>query len=334
MISRGRIICFGELLLRLNAPGRELLLQSDRLDVIVGGAEANVAAALAQLGHDVSMVSRLPAGPLAEGVSRKLRQYGIDLSLVQEGKGRLGLYFMSTGAVLRPSEILYDRADSAFSLLSPEDFAWDDCLAGADWLHVSGITPATGPGPARAAVDAVQSASAHGTKVSFDGNYRQGLWQAWGGDAPKVLREILTHASLAFINERDLGLILDRDFSSRDDAVAVAFDTFPKLERIACTTREQTSVDCMSLCGNLFTRGGMHSTEPQLLQNVVDRIGTGDAFAGGVIHALLDGSDDETALRTGVALAVLKHSVPGDAVLVSPRMLEQALAEDGLDVRR
>ncbi len=334
MSRSGRIVCFGELLLRLNAPGRELLLQSDRFDVIVGGAEANVGVALAQLGHDVRMVSALPPNPLAEGVRRRLRQFGVDLTHIQEPGGRMGLYFMSAGAVLRPSEIIYDRAASAFTMLRPGMIDWSDALADADWLHLSGITPATGEGPAALAVEAAEAATRMGVKLSFDGNYRKNLWDAWSGDAPAVLRAILDHASLAFINERDLGLILGESFEARDLAFDTAFRTFDRLERIACTSRTQTSVDDMSLGGGVYRRCGAAVNAPIDLPNVVDRIGTGDAFAAGVLDALMQGADDQRALDQGMALAALKHALPGDSLLISRAGLNDALAQDGHDVRR
>ena len=176
----GRIACFGELLLRLTAPGRELLLQTGRLDVHVGGAEANVAIGLARLGHDAAMISRLPGNALGEAALGHLRRYGVATDGVAAGPGRMGLYFLSPGAGLRASDIVYDREGSSFALAGPGDFDWETLLAGVDLLHLSGITPALGPNSAEAAIAAAEAARARGIPVSFDGNYRAQLWETLG----------------------------------------------------------------------------------------------------------------------------------------------------------
>src|SRR5690606_14615759 len=178
------VVCFGELLLRLAAPGRERLLQSARLEVCVGGAEANVGVALARCGHRVSIISTVADNGLGEAVVGELRRHGLDTGGVHRVPGRMGLYFLAPGAIHRPAEVLYDRAGSAFALAAADAYDWTALLAGADWVHLSGITPALGANTAAAALAAARAARAAGAKVSFDGNFRPSLWQAWNGDAP------------------------------------------------------------------------------------------------------------------------------------------------------
>ena len=194
----GRIACFGELLLRLGAPGRELLLQSPRLEVVVGGAEANVAVSLARFGHPVAMLGTVADNALGHAALGELRRHGVDTAPVRLAAGRMGLYFLATGAGYRPSEVLYDRAGSAFATAPADAYDWPALLRGAGWLHVSGVTPALGPPTAAAAADAVRAAVAAGLRVSFDGNFRPSLWAAWGADPAPLLRPLLDGAEIAF----------------------------------------------------------------------------------------------------------------------------------------
>ena len=189
------IACLGEILLRLAAPGREALLQTPRLNVHVGGAEANVAVALARLGHRAAMISRVPDNPLGEAAVGHLRRYGVDTAGVATGPGRMGLYFLAPGAGLRASAITYDREASSFALAGPGDFDWDARLAGADRLHLSGITPALGPRSAELAFAVAEAAAARDIPISFDGNYRANLWRTWDSDPRAALRRLVEQAS-------------------------------------------------------------------------------------------------------------------------------------------
>ena len=333
-----RILCFGELLLRLTAPGRELLLQSGQLDVHVGGAEANVAVGLARLGHGTAMVSRVPANALGDAAAGALRRYGVDTSSVGAGEGRMGLYFLSPGAGLRPSDIVYDREGSAFALAGPEDFAWDALLDGADLLHLSGITPALGPRSAEAAMAAAGAARAKGVAISFDGNYRAQLWRRWDSDPAAILRELVGQADILFGNHRDISLLLGRAFSGdgperRREAAEAAFAAFPNLQRIASTSRHIEHVDCHRIAARLDTRQHHYQTEELEVAGIVDRIGAGDAFAAGVLHGLVGGAGEAQAVKDGLALAVLKHSQPGDAALFTAADFA-AFDAGSLDVRR
>ena len=319
----------------MSAPGNERLLQTGQLNVHVGGAEANVGVSLAQFGHDVDMVSTIAANALGDAATGELRRYGVSTDKVSAVAGRMGMYFLSTGAVRRPSSIVYDRAGSAFALAPRESYDWRSLLAGASWLHISGITPAVGAPCTAAALDAVAMASELGVKVSFDGNYRALLWEQWEGDGPAILGQLLSHASLAFINERDLRLIFGADCpAERADAYTFAFERLPRLEMIAATTRDQSSVSDHDLGGELVSRTGRWVSPVHELRGIVDRIGGGDAFAAGVLHGCLSQSDPQQIINFATAAAAIKHSIPGDFNLATVKDVADAMGDGGLDVRR
>ncbi|UIJ44713.1 sugar kinase [Sphingomonas cannabina] len=332
------LVAFGEIMLRLSPPGRELLLQTPKLDVWVAGAEANLVTGLARLGHDVAMVSAVPDNDLGRGALTTLRGHGVDCSGIQLSGERIGLYFVTSGAGLRATDVVYDRAHSAFAEAPVASWDWDQLLEGADRLHLSGITPALGPVPAEAAIAAAEAASARGIPVSFDGNWRGKLWERWDSDPRAILSRLVAHADLMFGNHRDIALLLDKPFSGdgearRREAAEAAFDAFPKLRTIASTARHVIDSDHHRLSARIDTRDGTAQTEEVAVTGIVDRIGAGDAFAVGVLHALRRGESIEVAARTGLALTVLKHSLPGDASLFGQRDLDQAL-QGGADVRR
>jgi 2-dehydro-3-deoxygluconokinase len=334
----GRVVCFGELLLRLTAPGRELLLQSARLDVHVGGAEANVAIGLARLGHAAAMASRVPANPLGEAAIGHLRRHGVDAAGVSTGPGRMGLYFLSPGAGARASDIVYDREGSSFATAGEAAFDWDSLLDGADLLHLSGVTPALGQESAAAALAAADAAQARGIAVSFDGNYRAQLWNRWNAEPRAILARLVGAAGILFGNHRDISLLLGRDFSGdgearRREAADAAFAAFPELRLIASTARHVVDADTHRIAARLDARDGSVQTEEVTVAGIVDRIGAGDAFAAGVLHALRGGLDLEATARSGLALTCLKHSLPGDASLFAQRDIDAFLAGER-DVRR
>lgn len=335
----GKLLAFGEIMLRLSPPGRELLLQTPRLDVWVAGAEANVVTQLARLGHDVGMASLVPDNDLGRSAVSTLRGHGVDTATIGFSGDRMGLYFVTSGAGMRATEVIYDRAGSSFAQAPSDAWDWDVLLAGVDRLHLSGITPALGPVPAQSAIAAAEAASARGVPVSFDGNWRGKLWERWDSDPRAILMQIVVHADLMFGNHRDIALLLGRsDFSGeaegrRRDAAEAAFAALPKLQTIASTARHVEHVDLHRLAARVDTRAGAAQTEEVVLAGIVDRIGGGDAFAAGVLHALRCGGDAADAARTGLALAALKHSLPGDAGLFRQPDLDAYLA-GGLDVRR
>jgi 2-dehydro-3-deoxygluconokinase len=290
--GRGRTVCFGELLMRLSAPGRERLLQSPRLDMHFGGAEANVAASLAILGHDSAVVSTLPGNAIGRACAGELRRHGVDTAGIVFGGGRMGLYFLSPGAMHRPSEVLYDRAGSAFARAPTDAYDWPHLLAGARWLHLSGIDLALGDTVAETALAAVRTARAAGVQISFDCNYRSNLWEGRTAQAPGLLRGM------------------------------------------AAIGREHLSVDRQSICGRLAVGDAVLTTATHALDGVVDRIGSGDAFAAGILHGLLCDMDDAATLDFALAAACLKHSVPGDVNLMGEADVLAFLAQGGFEVKR
>ena len=336
-----RVVCFGELLLRMSAPGRERLLQSPQLEVRIGGAEANVGVSLSYFGHQVAAVGTLADNPLGEAAAGELRRHGLDTSGLRKAAGRMGLYFLAPGAIHRPAEVLYDRADSAFALAAADAYDWPTLLHGADWLHLSGVTPALGARTAAAALAAARAARAAGVKVSFDGNFRPRLWEAWNGDAKAILSELMAEADLLFADYRDMSVVLGGRFPQADPqerveaAAAAAFAAFPHLEWMACTLREAHNVDRHSLSGVLVGRDSGTATAPREdVGPIVDRIGGGDAFAAGVLHGLIRGWEPERTIRFGLAAGCLKHSIPGDFNLVSEAEVEALMGEGRYDVRR
>lgn len=335
----GKVVCFGEVMLRLSAPGAEVLLQSARLEARIGGAEANVAVSLAKFGHVARMVTFVPDNALGRTVVAELRRHGVEVDAVRTAPGRLGLYFLTPAAGLRAAEVLYDRADSSFALADPDAVDWAAELDAADWLHVSGVTPAVGPHAAEAALKAVRAARVKGLTVSFDGNYRKSLWDQWPTDGAAVLADIVSAADLLIGDDRDVALILGHDFPQEDPiarrqaAAEAAFTGFPQLSRFASTIRVVESADRHRLSGFLADRDGSWTAGPRDVAGIVDRIGGGDAFAAGLIHGLRTGGGPQASLDFALAAAALKHSIPGDFNLAGLADVEALLAGGG-DVRR
>jgi len=335
----GKVVCFGEVLLRLSAPGKEMLMQSPNLAAHVGGAETNVAVGLAKLGGSAAIVSVLPNNPLGHACAGEVRRHGVDTSPIQYRDGRMGLYFLTHGAGHRPAEVLYDRAGSAFATASPDSIDWETILAGAEWLHVSGITPAVSAEGAEAALRAVKAAKSAGVKVSYDCNFRARLWGARTSQAPALLSELCTYATLIFGDDRDIAFMLNfkagADAAERRKLAAQkAFETFSSLQWIAHTERTHLTVDVQQLAGTLHDRKTSYTTKPYPLHGIVDRIGGGDAFAAGILHGLVNGWSAQRTVEFGTAAGVLKHSIPGDFNLVTLSDVELLLSEVQTDVRR
>lgn len=332
------IVFFGEIMLRLSPPNRELLLQSGKLDVWVAGAEANVATGLARLDHPTRMVTAVPATPLGDAAVQALRAQGVDVATIQRREGRMGLYFVTPGAGLRATEVIYDRAHSAFAEAPPEAWDWDAILGDASRLHLSGITPALGPNGTSAALAAVEAAVARGVPISFDGNWRGKLWGAWDGRPRETLSKLVDRADILFGNHQDVALLLDQDYSGdgehrRREAAEAAFKAFPNLQLIASTARHVEDSDHHRLAARIDTPQRGFQTDEIAISGIVDRIGAGDSFAAGVLHGLIEGMSLEDVARAGLALTALKHSLPGDASLFTRRDIAAFLA-GGLDVRR
>lgn len=330
------VTCFGELLIRLTPPGAQRLVQTQMLQIDSGGAEANVADALARLGHEVRFVGAVSDNAIGDRLVADLRGTGIDTRFLARAPGRVGLYFVEAGAGLRPSAITYDRAGSAFAKAHPEAIDFEGALAGAKLFHTGGITPALGPEGVKLARAAHAAADRADVPICFDGNYRAQLWDAWDSDPQVVLCELVSGATILIGNHRDIGLLLGREFSRVDrarEAAEAAFAAFPQLQLIASTVREVVTASHHRLAARVDARADAYRTGEIDITDIVDRIGTGDAFAAGVLHRWLQGGDTAAMAETGLALAALKHSIPGDKCLVGPAELETFSATAG-DVRR
>lgn len=324
--------------MRLSPPAGTPLGRATALDLHYGGAEANVAIALAGLGTPASMLTMLPDNALGRGAKAALAAAGVDTQYLRFAQGRLGLYFLEPPAGPRAGQVTYDRAGSAYSLAGPAQFPFHAALRDAALLHVSGITPALGPAGVELARAAIAAANAAGVPVSFDGNYRGNLWQAWDGDPRAILHELVGKAAILFGNHRDIGLLLGREVpgtgpGERRAAAEAAFAAFPRLELLASTDRRVVDAGHHRLSARIDTRDGSWQAEELPVTGIVDRIGSGDAFAAGVLHRHLAGAPLRDIAEAGLALAALKHGIRGDAILASEAELA-AFRPDGADVRR
>jgi 2-dehydro-3-deoxygluconokinase len=327
------IVCFGEMLLRLaTAPGVPLV-DTPSLGLVVGGAEANVAAALAALGWPTRMATVLPGNPLGDRALAALGAWGVDTRHVRRAAGRMGLYVLETGASLRASVITYDRAGSAFALADPAAFDFDAMLDGARLLHLSGITAALGPNGLDLCRAAIAAANRLGVPVSFDPNYRDSLWSAWDSDPRAALHELIGGAHVLFAGHRDMTLVLGRDVAAGRAAAEAAFAAFPRLQVMASTTRQTITAAHNRLSARVDSGDDHHCTDDIAIPEIVDRIGSGDAFAAGVLHAWLRGESVAAMARAGLALGAIKHAIHGDTCRVTQAELD-GFDGTGGDVRR
>lgn len=334
-----RVVTFGEIMLRLRAPGRDRLFQTPALEATFGGAESNVAVSLANYGLDAAFVTALPRNPVGDAAVAGLRRFGVDTRFIRRSGDRVGIYFLEPGANQRPSKVVYDRAHSAMADARPGDFDWDAIFDGADWFHISGITPALSASAADLALEAVRRAKERDVTVSCDYNHRKNLWR-YGRSAPEVMRELVRHVDVGIANEEDcqrsLGIEvdLDVDAGALDAAVYQALaervlQEFPNLSRQVITLRESHGADHngWSACmhdGERFLRSRRYA-----ITHIVDRVGAGDAFAAGLIYGLLTDHGDERALEFATAASCLKHSIPGDFNRVSVAEVEALMGGEG-----
>lgn len=322
------IACFGELLIRLQAPSSEPILHSPRFDANFGGAEANVAVALSRLGRTSKLITVLPENALGEAALAYYRSHGVDCADVFWRKGRMGLYFSSQGAGHRRSSIVYDRQESVFSAFGFADVNWSRMLQGAVRLHVSGISLALGESSANATLSAVEVARDAGIPVSFDCNFRQQLWDKSDLDPGPTMAEIVQYADIMFGNFRDIGLLLGSEFTGHSPieirrSAEAAFSAFPNLRYIASTQRRIFSAREHSLSARVDVPDGGFQAGEQRLTDILDRVGSGDAFAAGFLDGIHDQLSPNAALDRGLALACLKHAIPGDASVIGRTELDQ-----------
>ncbi|MEO5772667.1 MAG: sugar kinase [Sphingomicrobium sp.] len=312
----GPILCFGEVLLRLSASPGTRLSSAQNLEVHVGGAEANVGAALAALGLDVEMVTALPDGQLGDLCVAELRRAGLGTHLIARGEGRLGTYFLEHGVPPRPAAIVYDRAGSLFSK-SADRFNWPSLAKQAGWFHLCGINLPISTQGSTGALAAVDAMKAGGVPVSFDVNHRASMWEGRAAKAAELEHLVMQSTDLLFASPRDICRALGCDVSEatpqgRREAAEAAFDAFPSVQLIVSTRRDIQLDRTTTLTVRVENRETSHETDPTPIGTVVDRIGTGDAMAGVVIDAVLRGATIVEIAQLGVAAAVLKHGIAGD----------------------
>lgn len=336
-----RIVSFGEIMLRLKSPANERFFQTPTLEATFGGGEANVAVSLSILGESAAFVTALPDNPIGESALRELRRYSVDTSAIKRTKGRLGIYFLETGANQRPSSVVYDREGSCISAVKPGDFDWAAVLKGADWFHLTGITPALSLSAAEASLEALRAAKSAGVRVSIDLNYRKKLWN-YGKKAPEVMRGLAAFADVIVANEEDVQSCLGIQAEHVDvtkgelgkekyqDLAGKVKTEFPNVGIVAITLRESRSADRNGWSGIMHGSGGFFSSKAYNIDDIVDRVGGGDSFSAALIYGLLNFSGDEgKALEFAVAASALKHSIPGDFNLSSKSEIENLLKGDG-----
>jgi 2-dehydro-3-deoxygluconokinase len=333
-----RVVTLGEIMLRLKSPGHERLLQAPALEATFGGAESNVAVSLVQFGVHAAFVTALPANAIGDAAVGELRRFGVDTSLIRRSGERVGIYFLETGAAQRPSKVVYDRAGSSMAVAAPGDFDWRAIFTGAAWFHISGITPAVSASAADLALESVRAARAAGVTVSCDYNYRANLWK-YGRKAPDVMRELVGLVQVGIANEEDcqksLGIASDADTHSGTlDTEAYrtlaerVLGAFPNLEKQVITLRESRSADHNGWAACLHNRREFLVSRRYDITDIVDRVGSGDAFAAGLIYGLLELRDDRKALEFAVAAGCLKHSVPGDFNVATRAEVERLVGGD------
>lgn len=334
-----RFLTFGELMLRLKSPGRERFLQSPSLEATFGGGEANVAVSLANYGLDAEFLSVIPNNAIGDSAIGELRRFNVGTDKVIRTEGRMGIYYLETGANQRASKVIYDRAYSAFSMFKPEGYDWDKIYKDVEWLHISGITPAISEETKDASILAVKEAKARGITVSLDLNYRKNLWK-YGVDAQDVMKVLTSYTDIVIANEEDcqksLGLKCDSNVSGgsldREDYKKLS-DTllaeYPNVHKVAITLRESKSADINFWAAALNNGEEFIVSRRYEMYDIVDRVGGGDSFAGGLIYGLNELESDKDALEFAVAASCLKHSIDGDFNRVTVDEVEKLAKGDG-----
>ena len=335
-----KFLTFGEIMLRLKAPGQERFFQSPVLEATFGGGEANVAVSLANYNQDVSFLTLLPKNAIADECVKELRKFGVDTKrIVRTDKGRIGIYYLEGGANQLPSKVVYDREYSAIALAKPGDIDWDAAFEGVEWFHITGITPAISESAMELSLESVKEAKKRGITVSCDLNFRKNLWK-YGKKASEVMGELANYVDVAIANEEDvqksLGITtdvvvesgsLDRaKYKALGDKVLAAY---PNMQMIAITLRESKSADSNGWAACLNDREKFYESRRYQINDIVDRVGGGDSFAGGLLYGLNTYPDRQTALEFAVAASCLKHSIIGDFNRVSVSDVEKLMGGDG-----
>ena len=337
----GKIITFGEVMLRLKSPGYERLFQSPVLEATFGGGEANVSVSLANYGLDTAFVSVLPTGAIGDACIRELRGFGVDTSRIVRKDGRMGIYYLETGAVQRPSKVIYDRAGSPIAEAVPGDIDWDKAFEGASWLHLTGITPAISAGAAELSLEAVKAAKAKGLHVSCDLNYRKNLWK-YGKRADEVMTDLVKYVDTVIANEEDVQKALgisaesasavdegDIDVELYKAIAGKVMEAYPNVQRVAITLRESKSANHNDWSACLYNGKDFFLSRKYSITDIVDRVGGGDSFGGGLIYGLNVYGDEKQALEFAVAASCLKHTIPGDYNRMTAAEVESLMKGSG-----
>jgi 2-dehydro-3-deoxygluconokinase len=335
-----KVVTFGEIMMRLSPPGFLRFNQATSFDVVYGGGEANVAAAVANFGIPVDFVTRLPKNDLGVACMQFLRHYGVGVDQIVWGGDRLGIYFLEMGAVARGSQVVYDRASSSLATIQPGMVDWAAVFDGADWFHWTGITPAISEGAAATCLEAVKAAKEAGLTVSCDMNYRSKLWK-WGKKPGEVMPELVEYCDVAIGNEEDAAMVFgihapDTDVTSGEvDAEKYRTvcerlsERFPNLKTIAITLRGSISASHNTWSAILWDEGDIFVAGQFDITHIVDRVGGGDSFMGGLIYGLTSyGDDKQRALNFAVAASALKHTIFGDMNLVTVSEVEKIMGGD------
>ena len=320
-----RAITFGEIMMRLNPEGYRRFVQAETFEVSYAGGEANVAVSLAGYGVDAAFVTKVPAHEIGQCAENELRRYGVDTSLMVKGGDRLGVYFVEKGASQRASKVVYDRANSAISLAKPEDFDWDRIFDGADWFHFTGITPALGGCLPQICLEACKAAKERNIKISCDLNYRKKLWSRQ--QAGECMAKLMPYVDVCIANEEDAKDVFGIEAENTDinsgklnheGYISVARQISQRFgcSKVAITLRGSISASDNQWAGMLYSREQAYFS-PTYNVHIVDRVGGGDSFGGGLIYALLNNFDDQKAIDFAVAASCLKHSIEHDFNLVS-----------------
>lgn len=323
----GKFVTFGEIMFRLNPEGYLRLVQANKFEVTIAGGEANVAVSLANYGLDAAFVSKIPSHEIGDYVVRDLRSYGVDTGLLVRGSGRLGVYYVEKGASQRPSKVIYDREYSAISLASPDEFDWDKIFEGAEWFHFTGITPALSDNMVEACLAAVRKAKEKGITVSCDLNYRKKLWSR--EKANEVMTKLMPYIDVCIANEEDAADVFGIHAEHTDiqggkldyaayESVARQIATRFGCKKVAITLRGSISASRNTWAGMLYDAASDRAFLSKSYDiTIVDRVGGGDSFGGGLIYALSQGYTDDKAIEFAVAASCLKHTIEHDFNQVS-----------------
>lgn len=331
-----KVITMGEIMLRLSTPGYQRILQSDSFDVNYGGGEANVAVSLANYGHDAYFITKVPKNLIGDSALAALKKYNVNCDYVAKGGERLGIYFLETGASMRASNVIYDRAHSSIAEAEPSDFDFDKIFDGADWFHFTGITPAISDKAALLTEEACKDAKRKGLTVSVDLNFRKKLWSS--EKAQRVMTNLMQYVDVCIGNEEDAEKVLgfkpgNTDVTSGELELAGFKDIFKQMvdkfgfKYVVSSLRESYSASDNGWSGCIYDGKTFYHSRKYNIR-IVDRVGGGDSFAGGLICGLLDGKSMEDALEFGVAASALKHTIPGDFNLISRAEVEALVGGD------